>query len=54
MIVWLSMYSKLFADTFGKSSLEILTEYSTPEEFLNVDTNALAETLSLYWKWSNN
>jgi transposase len=40
-------YSKLFADTFGKSSLEILTEYSTPEEFLNVDTNALAETLSL-------
>lgn len=40
-------YSSLFTDTFGKSSLELLTEYSTPEEFLNVDTNALAETLSL-------
>ena len=39
-------YSKLFSDTFGKSSLEILTEYSTPEEFLNVDTNILAEILS--------
>lgn len=39
-------YSKLFADTFGKSSLEILSEYSTPEEFLNVDTNALAEILA--------
>lgn len=40
-------YSKLFSDTFGKSSLEILTEYSTPEEFLKVDTDALAKTLSL-------
>lgn len=39
-------YSKLFSDTFGKSSLQILTEYSTPEEFLNVDTNVLAEILS--------
>lgn len=43
-------YSKLFTDTFGKSSLEILTEYSTPEEFLNVDTNALAETLAIVSK----
>lgn len=40
-------YSKLFSDTFGKSSIEILTEYSTPEEFLNVDTSALAEILSI-------
>lgn len=40
-------YSKLFTDTFGKSSLEILTEYSTPEEFLDVDTNALTETLAI-------
>lgn len=40
-------YSKLFSDTFGKSSLEILAEYSTPEEFLKVDTNALAETLAI-------
>lgn len=39
-------YSKLFSDTFGKSSLEILTEYSTPEEFLNVDATVLAEILS--------
>lgn len=39
-------YSKLFSDTFGKSSLEILTEYSTPEEFLNVDTTVLAEIIS--------
>lgn len=40
-------YAKLFSDTFGKSSLEILTEYSTPEEFLNVDTDALAQTLAI-------
>jgi transposase len=40
-------YSKLFSDTFGKSSIEILTEYSTPEEFLNVNIDALAKTLSL-------
>lgn len=39
-------YSKLFSDTFGKSSLEILSEYSTPEEFLAVDTTALAEILA--------
>lgn len=43
-------YSKLFSDTFGKSSLEILSEYSTPEEFLNVDTNALADTLTIVSK----
>jgi transposase len=40
-------YSKLFSDTFGKSSLEILSEYSTPEEFLAVDTTALAEILAI-------
>lgn len=40
-------YSKLFSDTFGKSSLEILSEYSTPEELLTVDTSALAETLAI-------
>jgi transposase len=40
-------YAKLFSDTFGKSSLEILKEYSTPEEFLNVDTDYLAQTLAI-------
>ena len=40
-------YARLFSDTFGKSSLEILKEYSTPEEFLNVDTDYLAQTLAI-------
>lgn len=40
-------YSRLFSDTFGKSSIELLSEFSTPEEFLSVDTASLAEILAV-------
>jgi len=39
-------YETLFTDTFGKASLELLAEYTTPEEILAVDTDKLAETIS--------
>jgi len=39
-------YENLFTDTFGKTSLELLSEYTTPEEILNVDTEKLAETIN--------
>jgi transposase len=39
-------YESLFTDTFGKTSLELLSEYTTPEEILNVDTDKLAETIN--------
>ena len=39
-------YGKLFSDTFGKSSLELLSNYTTPEEILAVDSGVLAELLS--------
>ena len=29
-------YEKLFSDTFGKSSVELLANYTTPEEMLSV------------------
>lgn len=38
-------YEKLFTDTFGKTSLQLLSEYTTPEELLAVDTDKLAETI---------
>lgn len=34
-------YEKLFCDTFGKSSMELLANYTTPEEILSVDTQTL-------------
>jgi transposase len=40
-------YENLFTDTFGKASLELLSEYTTPEEILNVDTDKLVETINL-------
>ena len=31
-------YEKLFSDTFGASSMELLSQYTTPEEMLSVST----------------
>ena len=39
-------YEKLFSDTFGKSSVELLANYTTPEEMLSVDSQTLADLLS--------
>ena len=39
-------YEKLFSDTFGVTSMEILANYQTPEQILNVDSQTLAELLS--------
>lgn len=39
-------YETLFTNTFGKTSLQLLSEYTTPEELLAVDTDKLAETIS--------
>lgn len=38
-------YEKLFAKTFGKTSLQLLSEYTTPEELLAVDMDKLAQTI---------
>lgn len=38
-------YEKLFSDTFGASSMEILSQYTTPEEMLSVSSQQLAEML---------
>lgn len=38
-------YEKLFSDTFGASSMEILSRYTTPEEMLSVSSQQLAEVL---------
>lgn len=38
-------YEKLFSDTFGASSMELLSQYTTPEEMLSVSTEKLAELL---------
>ena len=38
-------YEKLFSDTFGASSMEILSQFTTPEELLSVDTCKLAQLL---------
>ena len=39
-------YEKLFSDTFGKSSVKLLANYTTPEEILSVDTQTLADLLN--------
>ena len=38
-------YEKLFSDTFGASSMEILSQYTTPEEMLSVSSEQLADLL---------
>jgi transposase len=35
-------YERLFSDLFGKTSTELLMEYTTPEEILSIDTEELA------------
>jgi transposase len=39
-------YPTLFSDTFGKTSLELLSTYTTPEEILAVDMDKLCEVLN--------
>jgi transposase len=39
-------YESLFTDTFGKTSLELLSEHATPEEILSVDTDKLTEIIT--------
>lgn len=38
-------YEKLFSDTFGVTSMELLANYQTPEELLSVDSQTLADLL---------
>ena len=39
-------YEKLFTDTFGKTSLQLLSECSSPEEILALDTDKLCELIN--------
>ena len=39
-------YEALFSDTFGASSLELLSEHTSPEEILALDTDQLAALLA--------
>lgn len=39
-------YESLFSDIFGQSSKEVLSELTTPEEILAIETDKLAELLS--------
>jgi len=38
-------YETLFSDLFGKSSMEVLQEYTTPEALLDLDTETLTKVL---------
>lgn len=38
-------YEELFSDTFGTSSMELLSQYTTPEALVSVDCDILAELL---------
>lgn len=38
-------YQKLFSDTFGATSMQLLANYSTPEQMLSVDSQTLADLL---------
>ncbi len=38
-------YEKLFTNTFGVTSMELLANYSTPEQMLSVDSQTLADLL---------
>ena len=40
-------YEKLFSDTFGVASVQLLSEYTTPEEIVAVDTDKLCELISI-------
>lgn len=39
-------YPKLFSDTFGSTSLELLANCNTPEDIIAIDTDKLVEMLS--------
>lgn len=39
-------YQQLFSDTFGVTSMQLLSEYTTPEDILAVDTDKLCQLLS--------
>ena len=39
-------YESLFTDTFGKTSLQLLSEHSTPEEILALNTDKLCEIIN--------
>ncbi|TCL55136.1 transposase IS116/IS110/IS902 family protein [Hydrogenispora ethanolica] len=39
-------YETIFSDMFGRSSKELLAEFTTPEEILAIDTEKLAQLLS--------
>lgn len=39
-------YSKLFSDTFGVTSKELLSKYPLPEDMINVDTEILTKLIS--------
>lgn len=39
-------YEKLFSDVFGVTSMELLANYTTPEQMLSVDSQTLADLLS--------
>lgn len=41
-----SEYSKLFSDTLGVTSRELLSKYPTPEDMLSIGANTLSELLS--------
>ena len=38
-------YEKLFSDIFGVTSMQVLSQYTTPEELLSVDSGKLAKLL---------
>ena len=38
-------YQKIFSDTFGVTSLELLSTYPTPEDIINIDTQKLCDIL---------
>ena len=38
-------YEKLFTDTFDVTSMQLLANYSTPEQMLAVDSQTLADFL---------
>lgn len=38
-------YQKIFSDTFGVTSLELLSTYPTPEDIINIDTQKLCNIL---------
>ena len=39
-------YESIFSDTFSTTSLELLSQYTTPEEILSIDTDKLATIIT--------